>query len=378
MPPIPIIDADGHIVEPTQTFADHLPARFRDLAPRVVVEGDRFHFESGDHRSFDMIAPPESLAAPRAAGERSGGRHAVAGATDPAARLGDMAQDSLAQAVLFPTYGLMIQHVTAPEPAAALCRAVNDWLAAYCEHAPERLHAMGVLPQTSGEAALTEARRCIEELGFRGVWRRSERIPGTPALHDAGFEPLWSYLAEADRPFALHPGLNGLVPCAPLRERFDDDYGAMHAVHFPMEQMMGMTDLVCFGVLDRHPTLRVAFLETGALWALAYLHRLDEHLELFGFRDTPSEKPSEQFRRQGFVSVEECEPGLGAMLEAYPENVMFASDYPHGDGVFPGATKELLETAELTEKQREAVLVGNARRCYALDEQPLLPGGPQS
>jgi len=110
----------------------------------------------------------------------------------------------------------------------------------------------------------------------------------------------------------------------------------------------------------------VAFLETGAAWALPYLHRLDEHLELFGFPNRPKEKPSDQFRRQCFVSVEEAEPGLAAMLAAYPESVMFASDYPHGDGVFPGSTRELLETDALDERQRRAVLAGNARRCYGL------------
>ena len=139
-----------------------------------------------------------------------------------------------------------------------------------------------------------------------------------------------------------------------------------HAVHFPMEQMLGLTELVTFGILDRHPRLRVAFLETGAVWALAQLHRLDEHLELFGFPKRPQEKPSDQFRRQGFVSVEEVEPGLAAMLESYPESVVFASDYPHGDGVFPGSTTELLETKVLSERQRSAVLSGSARRLYAL------------
>ena len=363
---LPIIDADGHVVEPEAAWSDFLPPRFRDQVPRPVVEGDSFHFRSGDARSFSMRARPESLASPREAGERSGGERRASGATDPAARLEDMDVDQIARSVIYPTYGLMVQGVRDRDAAVALCRAVNDWLASYCRHDPERLYGVGVLPQTSPEDALAEARRCLEELGMQGVWRRPERIAGTPALHDRGYEPLWSYLEEADRPFALHPGLNGLVPSDELRHRFDDDYGAMHAVHFPMEQMMGLTDLICFGVLDRHPRLRVAFLETGAVWALSHLHRLDEHLELFGFPERPKEKPSDQFRRQGFVSVEEVEPGLAAVLEAFPDSVLFASDYPHGDGVFPGATAELLETDVLDEAQRARVLHANAERFYSI------------
>ncbi|MEE8164614.1 MAG: amidohydrolase family protein [Myxococcota bacterium] len=364
--PLPIIDADGHVVEPDSTWSDFLEPRFLDFVPRAVRDGDHFYFRCGEIESFRLRARPESLAAPRKRGERSGGAEPASGATDPAARLEDMGVDQIQQAVIYPTYGLMIQGVRDGEAAPALCRAVNDWLAEYCRHDPLRLYGVGVLPQTSPADALAEARRCLEELDMKGVWRRSERIQGSPALHDPGYESLWSYLEEVDRPFALHPGLNGVVPCEELRHRYDDNYAAMHAVHFPMEQMLGLTDLICFGILDRHPRLRVGLLETGAAWALSYLHRLDEHLELFGFPERPKEKPSDQFRRQGFVSVEEVEPGLSAMLEAYPDSVMFASDYPHGDGVFPGSTRLLLETDSLDEAQRERVLFRNAQRFYRI------------
>ena len=75
---------------------------------------------------------------------------------------------------------------------------------------------------------------------------------------------------------------------------------------------MALTTFIAFGILERHPRLRVAFLETGAVWALPYLHRLDEHLEVFGFdRGALTMEPSDYFRRQCFVSVEEVEPGLG-------------------------------------------------------------------
>lgn len=142
----------------------------------------------------------------------------------------------------------------------------------------------------------------------------------------------------------------------------------MHAAHFPVEQIMNLTTLIAFGILERHPRLRVGLLETGAVWALHYLHRLDEHLEVFGFPQARlTMKPSDYFRRQCVVSVEDVEPGLDAMLAAYPDNVVFASDYPHADGTFPGATDELLATEVLTEAQRHAVLRANAARFYRLD-----------
>ena len=227
---------------------------------------------------------------------------AVRGGTEPGPRIDDMAVDLIRAAALYPTYGLMIQGVTEPEPALALCRAINDWMAEYCAHDPAHLFGVGTLPMADAGDALAEARRCVEELGFRGVWRRPEHLDGTPHLQDESYEPLWDYLEEAGVPLAIHPGLNGVVPVDELRRRFDDYFSAMHAAHFVTEQMLALTTFVAYGILERHPGLRVAFLESGAVWALSYVHRLDEHAEVFGFERAGLKlEPSDYFRRQCFV-----------------------------------------------------------------------------
>ena len=367
--PSGVFDADGHVVEPDATFVDHLDPRYRDQVPRPVVDGDSFRYVCGDRVGFAIHARPETVGAPGQTAIKTSEPVAATGGADPAARLVDMATDGITRAALYPTYGLMIQGITEPKAALALCRAVNDWLEEYCRHAPDRLFGVGALPMVDADDALAEARRCVEELGFRGVWRRPERVDANPSLHDPVHDPLWRYLAEADVPLAIHPGLNGVVPYEYFGQRFDENYTAMHAAHFPVEQIMCLTDLVVFGVLDRHPGLRVALLETGAVWALAQVHRLDEHLDTFGFPVPTSTRPSEQFARQCFVSVEEAEPGLRTMLDRFGESVVFASDYPHADGIFPGSTDDLAATSELTDDQRQAVFVGNAERLYGLIPQ---------
>jgi predicted TIM-barrel fold metal-dependent hydrolase len=60
------------------------------------------------------------------------------------------------------------------------------------------------------------------------------------------------------------------------------------------------------------------------------------------------------------------EPGLAEMLAEYPTNVLFATDYPHPDGVFPGSTAALLHATEITDVQRRAVLRDNAVLHYRL------------
>jgi uncharacterized protein len=363
-----VFDADGHVVEPPRVWDELLPARFRDYAPRVLQSEGHFRFASGDRVGFEIAGRSDAVGAPGQTPKRSDAPVAARGGSEPGPRLDDMAVDHIEAAALYPTYGLMIQGVTEREPALALCRAVNDWLAEYCAHAPDRLVAIGTLPMTDAGDALREARRCVDELGFGGVWRRPEHFGTLPRLQDDSYEPLWSYLEDAGVPFAIHPGMSGLVPYDELKRRYDGYFSALHAAHFPMEQMLALTTFVAYGILERHPALRVAFLETGATWALSYLHRLDEHLELFGFdHGALTMRPSEYFRRQCFVSVEEAEPGLESMLDAYPESVVFASDYPHADGTFPGSTRGLLETEDLDSTSVRHVLRDNALRLYGLD-----------
>jgi predicted TIM-barrel fold metal-dependent hydrolase len=366
-PLTPVFDADGHVVEPDSLWTEHLPAKYRSYAPRVIQFDDHFRFICNDRIGMRIYGKYESLGAPGQTPHLADDPAFAEGGSNPGARLLDMDTDSIGTVALYPTYGLMIQGVTEREPALALCRAINDWLAAYCGHDGQRLVGVGVIPQTNAEDALAEARRCVEQLGFRGVWQRPEHIEGTAHLHDAEYEPLWSYLAEANVPMAIHPGVSGVIPIEPLTSRYGDYYSAIHAVHFATEQIAALTTFVAYGILERHPRLRVAFLECGATWAEPYLHRLDEHLETFGFdRANLSVAPSEYFKRQCYVSVEEVEPGLGRFLERFPHSVVFASDYPHGDGKFPGSTEDLLHTEEVPADLLEGVLRTNAARLYGV------------
>ena len=57
----------------------------------------------------------------------------------------------------------------------ALCRAYNDWLHEFCGADPKRLLGVTVVPQHDLLESLAEARRGIDELGFRGVMMRPNR-----------------------------------------------------------------------------------------------------------------------------------------------------------------------------------------------------------
>ncbi len=108
-----IIDADGHFVEPDATFRDFLPAKYASYAPRVIQYDDHFRIAVNDNISYRMMAKVDTLgrAGPDGQAHRCARSMAV-GASDPAGRIRDLDLEGFERAVLFPTYGLMVQGVT--------------------------------------------------------------------------------------------------------------------------------------------------------------------------------------------------------------------------------------------------------------------------
>ena len=92
------------------------------------------------------------------------------------------------------------------------------------------------------------------------------------------------------------------------------------------------------GVVDRHPRLRVAFLELGGGWIAPWLDRMDRHFDDKGLNDTaPKMRPSELFQRNCWISFEPVENSIAVLADYIgPHKIMWATDYPHQDGFFPG------------------------------------------
>jgi predicted TIM-barrel fold metal-dependent hydrolase len=48
------------------------------------------------------------------------------------------------------------------------------------------------------------------------------------------------------------------------------------------------------------------------------------------------------------------------------DNIVFASDYPHPDAIFPGAVRALSDRTDLDAATITAILDTNPRRCFGL------------
>jgi predicted TIM-barrel fold metal-dependent hydrolase len=100
-----------------------------------------------------------------------------------------------------------------------------------------------------------------------------------------------------------------------------------------------VTSLLCEGVLQQFPTLRVVLIEGGFAWLPALMWRLDRAWRKLR-AEVPAldRRPSELVRERFWVSTQPMEEPerpeqFAELLEqlGMTEHIMFSTDYPHWD-----------------------------------------------
>jgi predicted TIM-barrel fold metal-dependent hydrolase len=367
-----IVDADGHVMEPAGMWARYIAAEYRDRAPRlvrgpdghtdIVVDGRTVPRREGGNR----VSPAMRAAFGRRVREHMA-EYAAEGYS-AAAQLRAMDRGGVEVAFLYPTQGLYTAAIDDLEPglALAICAAYNDWILDFCAADPERLRPVAMLVALHDPAgAVAEAGRAAER-GMRGIFVRPNPVHGR-RLDDPAYEPLWALCARRGLVVGVHEGQGALLPAAGA-ERFTSFF-ASHAASHPFEQMLALAALVGGGVLERHPGLRVAFLEAGCGWLPYWLWRLDEHWEktrgVAGEPELPA-PPSAYFRRQCWISCEPDEPYLPELVDRIGEDrLLFASDFPHPDHGWPETVERAL-ALPVPDRVKRKLLWDNPAALYGL------------
>ena len=109
-------------------------------------------------------------------------------------------------------------------------------------------------------------------------------------------------------------------------------------------------------------------MESGGGWIAPWLDRMDRHFDDQGFNDSGlSMRPSELFQRNCWISFEPVERSLRVLADYIgPHKILWATDYPHPDGFFPGAPKLIADRPELSAATKREILAGGAKRFYRL------------
>lgn len=331
-----VIDADGHIVEKETDMRAYLPE------PHCKRSGSLLPSDGQD-----------SL---------MGGRLGGLEDNDLPTRMRDMDTEGISISVLFPTTSFRVSQTSERDYAIAYCRAYNNFIADVCK-TNSRLKAIGLLPFQNiiydSETVLGELRRAIADLDLVGIAVSCQGLKehlGSPI-----YWPIYGELERLGVPLCVHNRH------APPGENIFDSLLFKHAVGRPIMTAVQFAGLMYGGVPEKFPKLNVAFLECGVGWLPYWVERLDEEYE----KRAPEApllkgKPSEYLKTgHWFCSTEPDERELPHVIDSFgADMILFASDYPHWDGLFPRAVSTLRERTDIAEKSKQKILSENAKRFY--------------
>lgn len=342
-----VLDADAHVIEPPELFA------------AVTARG------------LDVIdLPPTTPMIP--CGDPAVLTDFMADGCSAREYVRCMDREGIDAVVLYPSIGLFVPFLpslSARESADA-CRAYNEWIAEYRAIDPTRITGIALVPTTDVALAAQEATHAAA-LGLPGVMVRPNALYGRDLGHHE-YDPLYDVLEHHDLTLSVHEGLGVHGPTIG-RDRAES-FALRHAMSHPMEQMAAMGSLMLDGALERHPALRVAFLESGTGWLPYWLARLDGHAEWMHDSETAdlSLTPSEYFDRQCVICTDPDDPlAAWVVAEVGADHVMWASDFPHPDALYPNAVDSFLRGSDehgLAGADLATLLWETPRRIYGWAE----------
>jgi len=277
---------------------------------------------------------------------------------------------------MMPTVGMGIVSFDGldPQHSLALCRVYNDFAAEFVKNHPDRMKFWAWLPPHDAAIAAEEARRCVEELGAAGVAMTGGAVDGN-LLCDDFFDPLWAQLNDLGVAFGLH----GPPPSLYLKDNIAHRYNG-HPRTQLVGQVMGnpfhaqteLAELILGGVLHRFPNLKPVMMEVNASWLTWLLWRMDEKWEssrpdlpTLGI-DLPL-PPSEYFKRQCYAEIEpEEEVGKYVIDYIGSDNLLFSTDYPHSDSLFPSAVDTFLALPGISDADKRKILWDNPAKLFGI------------
>jgi predicted TIM-barrel fold metal-dependent hydrolase len=391
-----IVSVDDHVVEPPDLWQARLPARFRDVGPRVLRSGISAMANEGGRYTFteDPDATPcdfwlfEDLRYPMTRVMAAVGyeREAVKvvpvtfeemrpGCYEPTARLADLTEAGIDASLSFPTWirfcGQALSEAHDKELGLACIRAYNDWMVEEWCAAPG-LIPLVVVPLWDANLAADEVRRNAAR-GVRAV--AFSEIPaylGYPSIHDRDryWDPFFAACNDARTVINMHIGSGSRMPSTS-----DDAPMMVQSTATFTNCMLSMCDWLFSGVFVRFPDLKIAYSEGQIGWIPYVLERADhvwnENRGSTGAENVP-EPPSSYFADHVFGCFFSDQFGLDNLDAIGVDNVMFECDYPHQDSTWPH-TRKLAEemTRDLDPSIVRKIMRGNAIELYGLEARGL-------
>lgn len=276
-------------------------------------------------------------------------------------RLKDMDEASIDMQVL--SVGMPGLHNLSPVEGTAMSREIDDEIAEVVGQHSVRLAGLAAIAPQDPATAADELERAVKKLGLKGALINSN-VKGE-YLDEQKYWVILERAASLGVPIYLHPDkpspdmIKPYLKYPPLQRAFWG-YGAETGLH--------AMRLICSGVFDRYPTLRIVLGHLGETLPF-WMWRMDNHWDMDWPAEAggqPQKKPSEYIKENFYVTtsgmfwptvIQFVCLALGA------ERILFAVDYPIESNE---KAVESIENTPISDNDKEKILHLNAERVFGL------------
>jgi len=380
-----LVSVDDHVIEPPNVWLDRLPAKYHDVAPRMIddtnwVYEDKKVPTSGlsvtigkRKEEFTPLGVPYSEMAP--------------GAYDPKARIEDMNRAGILGSLCFPSFprfcGQIFWEAKDKELAHLCVQAYNDWMIdEWCGSAPGRFIPLIIIPLWDPQLAAKEMERCAAKGATAFCFSENPEPLGLPTIHDPNryWDPVLAAAQDLQMVVSMHVGSSSTMPVissdAPGLANLT--FGAIRAAGTFLAWIFSD----CF---ERMPGLKIALSEGNIGWMPYFIERAEQVIDKqrFWAANTSTAFYQNEVRTEQVMAnletldvrqtirdhiwgcfIEESS-GLRSLDIIGEDNVMVETDYPHSDTTWPdciGVARKLL--ADLPPSTQYKILRGNAEKLY--------------
>ncbi|MEP5938237.1 MAG: amidohydrolase family protein [Erythrobacter sp.] len=238
-------------------------------------------------------------------------------------RLADMDAQGVDVQAISPNPGQYFYFVP-PELGRCSARAINDAIAAAVASTPDRLVGMGTVPLQNTEMAIAEMRRCVSDLGLRGI-EIGTNFAGRE-LADPGLRPFFAAAEELGVLLFIHP--LGFTHGERLSEHYLNNI-----IGNPLESTIALSHLIFGGVLDSHPGLKICVAHGGG-YLPGYWGRMDHAFRAReDCRQHISREPSSYMRQIWLDTLVFDQDQLESLVKTHgAERLCMGTDYPFDMG----------------------------------------------
>jgi predicted TIM-barrel fold metal-dependent hydrolase len=376
-----LVSVDDHVVEPPDVFEHHLPAKYKDIAPRVEHREDGtdawkfldFHIPNVGLNAVTGRPPEEYGMDPTSFDELRKGTY------DVRERVLDMSANGLLGSLNFPSLpgfaGRLFGQLDDKDAALAFCRAYNDWhIEEWCGYAPERFIPLAIPPIWDPDAIADEVRR-VAKKGCHAITFPENPVPlGLPSLHSDHWDPFWKACNDLGTVVCMHIGSSGKLaitaPDAPIDVLINLQ---------PMNIVQAAADVLFSPMIRKFPDVTIALSEGGIGWIPYFLERIDHTYRVhksWTFADFGGKLPSEVFMERMILCFIEDDFGARQAREIGTHRICIETDYPHSDAVWPNAPERMMEAfapTDLTDHEINQITHLNAMKFFQYDPFSIRP-----